>query len=71
MGSLSLLQGVFPTQDLNLGLLHCRQSLYQLRYQGSPSCYLWPVTALVAGDIYGRLTVARPRAGCAFLVYSS
>ena len=34
VGSLSLLQRVFPTQELNLGLLHCRQTLYQLSYQG-------------------------------------
>ena len=36
MGSLSLLQGFFPTQESNQGLLHCRQILYQLSYQGSP-----------------------------------
>ena len=36
VGGLSLLQGIFPTQALNLGLLHCRQILYQLSYQGSP-----------------------------------
>ena len=35
-GSLSLLQGIFPTQELNRGLLHCRRILYQLSYQGSP-----------------------------------
>jgi len=29
MGSLSLLQGIFPTQGLNPGLSHCRQILYQ------------------------------------------
>ena len=34
-GSLSLLQGIFPTQESNQGLLHCRQILYQLSYQGS------------------------------------
>ena len=34
MGSLSLLQEVFPTQDSNCSLLHCRQILYQLSYQG-------------------------------------
>ena len=28
VGSLSLLQGIFPTQELNQGLLHCRQILY-------------------------------------------
>ena len=30
------LQWVVLTQESNQGLLHCRQSLYQLRYQGSP-----------------------------------
>ena len=30
-----LLQGIFPTQGLNPGFLHCRQILYQLRYQRS------------------------------------
>ena len=29
-----LLQGIFPTQGLNLGLPHCRQTLYHLSYQG-------------------------------------
>ena len=36
-GSLSLLQGIFLTQELNPGLLQCRQILYQLSYQGSPT----------------------------------
>ena len=36
VGSRSLLQGIFPTQGLNLGLLHCRRMLYCLSYQGSP-----------------------------------
>ena len=36
VGSLSLLQWIFPTQELNWGLLHCRRILYQLSYQGSP-----------------------------------
>ena len=42
LGSLSLLQGIFLTQELNQGLLsnrgllHCRWILYQLSYQGSP-----------------------------------
>ena len=35
VGSLSLLQGIFPTQGLNPGLLHCRQILYQLSHRGS------------------------------------
>ena len=32
VGSLSLLQGIFLTQELNWSLLHCRQILYQLSY---------------------------------------
>ena len=36
VGSLSLLQWIFLTQELKQGLLHCRQILYQLSYQGSP-----------------------------------
>ena len=31
-----LLQGIFPTQGLNPGLPHCRQTLYCLSHQGSP-----------------------------------
>ena len=38
VGSLSLLQRIFPTMESNQGLLHCRQILYQLSYQGSHSC---------------------------------
>ena len=35
-GCHALLQGIFLTQELNLGLLLCKQILYQLNYQGSP-----------------------------------
>ena len=37
VGCRSLLQGIFPTQELNLGLLHCRQILYRLSYREDPS----------------------------------
>ena len=37
VGSHSLLQGIFPTQGSNLGLLHCRQILNHLSYLGSPN----------------------------------
>ena len=37
VSSHSLLQWIFPTQELNQGLLNCRQILYQLSYQGSPT----------------------------------
>ena len=31
-----LLQGIFPTQESNPGLPHCRQILYHLSHQGRP-----------------------------------
>ena len=34
MGSLSFLQGIFPTQGSNLGLPHCKQILYHLSHKG-------------------------------------
>ena len=40
VGSQSLLQGIFLTKESNWGLLHCRQIIYQLNYQGSPECLL-------------------------------
>ena len=39
VSSLSLLQGIFPTQESNWGLLHCRWILYQLSYEGSPTVH--------------------------------
>ena len=36
VGSLSLLQRIFLTQESNRGLLHCRRILYQVSHQGSP-----------------------------------
>ena len=43
VGSLSLLQGIFPTQGSNPGLLHCRKILYQLSHQGSQRILKWVV----------------------------
>ena len=37
VGCHSLLQGIFPTQVSNPGILHCRQILYHLSHQGSPT----------------------------------
>ena len=36
-----LLQGIFPTQGLNLGLTHYRWILYHLSHQGSPTILEW------------------------------
>ena len=41
VGSLRLLQGIFPTQGCNPGLPHCRQFLYHLSHQGSPRILEW------------------------------
>ena len=38
VGSLSFLQRTFPIQELNLGLLHCRQTFHPLSHQGSLNC---------------------------------
>ena len=40
-GSHSLLQGLFPTQDSNPGVSHCRRILYQLSHKGSPRILEW------------------------------
>ena len=41
VGSLSLLQRIFPTQRSNPGLPHPRQILYQLSHEGSPRILEW------------------------------
>ena len=41
VGSLSLLQGIFPTQRSNPDLPHCRWILNQLSYKGSPRRLEW------------------------------
>ena len=41
VGSFSLVQGIFPTQGSNPGLLHCRQILNQLNHRGSPRILEW------------------------------
>ena len=47
VGSLPLLQGIFPTQGLNPGLLHRRQIFYRLSYKGSP--FIKPTVRLTDG----------------------
>ena len=41
VGSLSLLQGIFPTQGSNPGLPHCRWILHQLSHKRSPRILEW------------------------------
>ena len=41
VGSLSLLQGIFPTQGSNPSLLHCRRILHQLSHKGNSRILEW------------------------------
>ena len=41
VGCHALLQGIFPTQGLNPGILHCRWILYRLSHQGNPRILEW------------------------------
>ena len=50
VGSLSLLQGIFPTQGSNTGLSHCRWILYQLSQKGSPRILEWVVQPFSSGS---------------------
>ena len=53
-GSLSLLQGIFPTQGSNPGLPYCRQILYQLSHQGSPRILEWVAYPFSSGSSWPR-----------------
>ena len=54
MGNLSLLHGIFPTQELNPGLLHCRQILYQLSHKRSPRILEWVAYPISKGSSWPR-----------------
>ena len=47
VGSLSLLQEIFPTQRSNPGLPHCKWILYQLSHKGSPRILEWVSQSLL------------------------
>ena len=50
VGSLSLLQGIFPTQRPNPGLPHCKRILYQLSHKGSPRTLEWIAYPFASGS---------------------
>ena len=50
VGSLSLLQGIFPTQGSNPGLPHCRRILYQPSHKGSPRILKWVAFPFSSGS---------------------
>ena len=73
VGSHSLVQGIFSTQGSNLGRLHCRRTLYQLSYQGSPNSGMPTNKCKSNGEITGNGTLLQcsclenPRDGGAWL----
>ena len=54
VGSLSLLQGIFPIQGLNPGFPHCRRILYQLSHKGSPRILEWVACPFSSGSSWPR-----------------
>ena len=54
VGSLSLLQGIFPTWESNPGLLHCRWTLYQLSHKGRPRMLGWVTYPFFRGSSWPR-----------------
>ena len=54
VGSLSLLQGIFPTQGSNPGLPHCRWILYQLSHEGIPRLLEWVAYPFSRGSFQPR-----------------
>ena len=54
VGSLSLLQGIFPTQGLNPDFLHCRWILYHLSHKGSPRILEWVASSFYRGSCWHR-----------------
>ena len=54
VGSLFFLQGIFPTQGLNLGLPHCWQIFDQLNHKGSPRVLAWVACYFSSGFSWTR-----------------
>ena len=50
VGSLLLLQGIFPTQGLNPDLLHCSWILYQMSHKGSRKVWEWVAYPFSSGS---------------------
>ena len=62
VGSLSPLQGIFPTHRLNPGLPHCRQILYRLSHKGSPRILEWVAYPFSSGS-----SLPRNQTGVSFI----
>ena len=70
VGSLSLLQGIFPIQGSNPGLPHCRQILYQLSPKGSPRILEWITYPFLHGSSWPRNQTGVSCIAGRFFVYS-
>ena len=83
VGSLSLLQGIFPTQGSNPGLPHCRQILNQLSHKGNPgasfrlyhinyeniySLHNWILFSVFGQPFYSDLKLFGPVLSCLFVL---
>ena len=81
VGSLSILQGIFPPHGSNPCLWHCRRILYQLSQQGSPRILEWVAypfsrgssrprnrigVSCIAGKFFTCWTTGKPNAGISF-----
>ena len=54
VGSLSLIQGIFPTQGSNPGIPHYREILNQLSHKGNPSILEWIAYPFSSGSSWLR-----------------
>ena len=54
VGTLSFLQGIFPTQGSNPGLPHWRRILYKLSHKGSPWILEWVAYPFSSGSSWPR-----------------
>ena len=61
VGCCALLQGIFPTQGLNPDIPHCRQILYCLNHEGSPSILEWVAYPFSSGSSW---PMNRTRVSC-------
>ena len=59
VGSLSLLQGIFPAWESNQCLLHCRGILYQLNWLGKPSHSSETLLSCMKSEYWAKFNICR------------
>ena len=83
MGSLFLLQGIFPTQGSNPGLPHCRRILHQLSHKGRQGILEWVAypfsstssqprnrtgVSYMAGRFFNNWVIREPQITCQYIL---